>query len=104
MGTNFYWKDKESWIQKLQKSEGKYMDFFNDDSPEKHIGKRSATGQYCFKCCKTLCKEGEARVHYTESHWYDKCPKCHKIDNVKTTCSFTWTMKKHKEELLKNGY
>ena len=34
MGTNFYWKDKEVWIQKLQESEGRYMDFFDNDSKE----------------------------------------------------------------------
>lgn len=60
MGTNFYIRG-----------------YRGNDDPEFHIGKRSAAGQYCWGCKITLCKEGEARVHYT-SDWYDSCPICGK--------------------------
>ena len=46
MGTNFYY-----W--NLQQEENK------------HIGKRSAAGMYCFDCNVSLCKEGAEHVHYT---------------------------------------
>ena len=42
---------------------------------EKHIGKRSAAGPYCWDCKTTLCKEGEDKVHY-DSEWFDHCPSC----------------------------
>ena len=91
MGTNFYFLD------------------------DVHIGKRSAAGLYCFNCGVTLCKEGEAQIHYGKSDWFDACPKCgvkrieEKLENssagmelgfnkkvseikkgVATCCSFTW--------------
>ena len=43
-----------------------------------HIGKRSAAGYYCFDCHKTLCKDGDRKVHYGKSDWFDKCPICGK--------------------------
>ena len=52
MGTNFY---------SLHKGE--------------HIGKRSAAGLYCWDCKITLCKDGDAGVHY-DKEWHDACPKC----------------------------
>lgn len=42
-----------------------------------HIGKRSAAGKYCWDCKTTLCKKGEAFVHYN-AEWYDSCPICGK--------------------------
>lgn len=62
MGTNFYvrgWKSANA------------MD------PKYHIGKRSAAGLYCWDCGLTLCKGGEAKVHY-DSEWYKQCPQCGK--------------------------
>ena len=47
-----------------------------DDSPEYHIGKRSAVGLYCFDCRQTLCKDGEAGIHTGKSEWHDRCPQC----------------------------
>jgi hypothetical protein len=44
----------------------------------KHIGKRSAAGYYCWECKITLCKDGEKRIHRSDSRWYKACPKCHK--------------------------
>jgi len=46
----------------------------------KHIGKRSAAGDYCWDCKRTLCKEGEKNIHEEDehSHWYEKCPVCGK--------------------------
>jgi hypothetical protein len=58
MGTNFYLRGHR-----------------HDDSPEFHIGKRSAAGLYCWDCDVTLCLEGESGVHH-RSTWYDACPSC----------------------------
>ncbi len=44
----------------------------------KHIGKRSAAGFYCWDCKVTLCAQGDSKVHYDESSWYLECPKCGK--------------------------
>ena len=41
-----------------------------------HIGKRSASGMYCWDCRLTLCKEGESGIHYGASEWFKSCPKC----------------------------
>jgi len=66
----------------------------------KHIGKRSAAGQYCWNCNVTLCKGGKENVHssggfvvtssnsifdyikHIKTLWYDKCPKCNKEEGV----------------------
>jgi len=50
----------------------------HDDSPEYHIGKRSAAGLYCWNCRITLCEQGESAIHSSESTFSDKCPKCGK--------------------------
>lgn len=61
MGTNFYFiGHRGSW------------------NPEYHIGKRSASGDYCWDCGVTLCKSGESNVHKVKSVWYEQCPKCGK--------------------------
>lgn len=52
MGTNYYFK-----------------------SDNKHIGKRSAAGLYCWTCNITLCKEGASMVHASNKE-YTKCPRC----------------------------
>lgn len=99
MGTNFYLRGHR----------------FSSD-PVYHIGKRSAAGPYCWDCKMTLCKEGESRVHYSESQWYAECPQCGKYPNenpsqssvarelgfnktipktkegVASCCSFSWAM------------
>lgn len=41
-----------------------------------HIGKRSAAGMYCWDCMKTLCIQGEAGIHLSESEWLPACPSC----------------------------
>lgn len=90
-----------------------------NDSPDTHIGKRSAAGYYCWDCDITLCQSGNGGIHYSDNNdkWYDKCPQCGKPiikedldhsspgrelgfnDNlparktgVKTCCSFSWAM------------
>ena len=54
---------------------------------DKHIGKRSAAGWYCWDCNVTLCKGGEEEIHigckkpnhiFCTCDWYDDCPVCHK--------------------------
>jgi len=62
MGTNFYIRGHR-----------------NDDSPDYHIGKRSAAGPYCWDCKLTLCKSGETAIHFEKSKWHDACPKCGKL-------------------------
>lgn len=48
----------------------------DDMDPKYHIGKRSSAGRYCWDCGATLCKDGEAAIHFGKSEWYDACPKC----------------------------
>jgi len=66
MGTNFYWA----------RGNVRYS-----TNPLIHIGKRSAAGMYCWDCGVTLCKGGNAKIHFGtlfnyDEEWYDKCPKC----------------------------
>lgn len=100
MGTNFY-----------------ILGHKDNDTPEYHIGKRSAAGLYCWNCNKTLCKDGILGIHTGKSEWYDACPDCgakpikETLENsaagielgfaknlqpfaaVTSVCSFTWAMK-----------
>ena len=76
MGTNFYWAKKPKKADSMD--------------PEWHIGKRSAAGLYCWDCKRTLCRDGEARIHYsggrgntlmangTADEWLKACPECGK--------------------------
>jgi len=50
--------------------------FYIHNSDRQHIGKRSASGLYCWDCHQTLCQDGEAGIHTGKSEWYDKCPDC----------------------------
>lgn len=57
---------------------------------DKHIGKKSAAGYYCWDCNITLCKGGNKEVHRgcgnadhghkiaCDCNWYKECPKCGK--------------------------
>lgn len=67
MGTNYYIKGYDN----PEKNER------DEDSPDWHIGKRSAAGLFCFKCDITLCKTGPEGVHYG-TPWHDACPTCGK--------------------------
>jgi len=111
MGTNYYWKDKHENCE-------------YEDDIQVHIGKRSAAGLYCWDCGTTLCKDGVRGIHYSESNWNSLCPSCCKeavkesLSNssvgielgfnknrlnrsgVSSCSSFTWTLIKHKNELL----
>lgn len=61
MGTNFYlYGHRED----------------HDNSPDVHIGKRSAAGAYCWDCCRTLCEDGEGAIHSGRSGWRTTCPEC----------------------------
>ena len=55
-----------------------------------HIGKRSAAGNYCTKCCVTLSKGNFRGIHHSFYEFYKECPICHSNDNVKYACSFRW--------------
>lgn len=43
---------------------------------DKHIGKRSAAGMYCWDCKQTLCARGEQGIHEHKSDWNDMCFSC----------------------------
>lgn len=43
----------------------------------KHIGKRSAAGLFCWDCNVTLCTNDKEGVHY-EYPFYRECPNCGK--------------------------
>ena len=73
MGTNFY----------IAQSKNEKADY----SYERHIGKRSASGFYCWDCRQTFCKDGEAQIHHSktrrslwsdarDTEWFDFCPSC----------------------------
>lgn len=77
------------------------------ESPDHHIGKSSGAGPYCFKCKKTLCKQGEFFIHHGTTEWYSECPVCgEKVPeikwdkdgnivepgNVRGAVSFSWAM------------
>ena len=108
MGTNFYWlgHDHEYDIQQ-------------------HIGKRSAAGLYCFDCGTTLNTRGTDLIHHGRGTWLKECPSCGAAESVReslsysaagvelglatregdtpkgvrTACSFTWTLLKHKRTI-----
>ena len=42
---------------------------------ERHIGKRSAAGHYCWDCGVTLCRDGNDNIH-GDGKWYENCPNC----------------------------
>ena len=104
MGTNFYAMD------------------------DTHVGKRSASGLWCYNCGVTLCEGGIGKVHSSDSKWHSECPKCGKkyldgIDldagsaavelgfadpykkkerkGVKTCSSFSWAIKPGKIKKFK---
>jgi len=100
MGTNFYWMEERS-------------DEESDIS--QHIGKRSAAGLYCYDCGTTLHRISTIDIHQSNSFndlhrdWNDECPSCHQSahskdeqTNVKSACSFTWTLMKHKWEIQRS--
>ena len=70
MGTNYYYGDK-------------------------HIGKRSAAGRYCYACKRSTCKEGDAEVHTGRATWTEDgtCFHCGKAFQVRGCCSFSWDMR-----------
>ena len=62
MDTNFYWK-----VRGKGSAANEY---------DNHIGKRSAAGNYCWTCGRTLCRQGEKAIHQGHSDWYPVCPNC----------------------------
>ena len=101
MGTNFYWNVMAPWAEvTLPTGVVKRVGGFDTDDPDVHIGKRSGAGAYCFDCKVTLCKDGESRIHYSDSGFYDECPKCDAPNTVRSgrpdgnpvsyACSFSW--------------
>ena len=97
MGTNFY--------------------FVSENGLERHIGKRSAAGMFCWDCGLSLCAAGHAEIHHSEARWLKECPVCGKatkqeeLENstagrelgfnheypkrkkgIASCCSFTWAI------------
>ena len=99
MGTNYYFKQNPSTGEPWDES-------IDEDSPLRHIGKRSAAGSYCYKCGTTLCIGGTHAVHMQGSRdpitalftgFHDVCPIC---GHEGVPCSsFTITLTKHKAKL-----
>lgn len=74
----------------------------------KHIGKRSGSGLYCFKCGISLINYaydirnnkylyGRDAIHVGNANWNEQCPICGDSLNsentqISTSCSFTWAM------------
>lgn len=78
MSTNFYWK-QTGGATIAAYADGTQIPVSVDGmDPRIHIGKRSAAGLYCWDCGVSLCKGGEAGIHYSKHDWYDACPKCGK--------------------------
>ena len=121
MGTNFYWSDKyKAWNE-----DSEALDYWDNNSNiQVHIGKRSAAGAYCYDCGTTLCKGGTRDIHFSDrAEWFTACPGCGKErqkedwstsavgvelgfadrlpeqTGVRSCCSFTWTLLKHKTAL-----
>ncbi len=68
--------------------------FYTDNGT--HVGKRSASGKYCYRCKASLCLSGEQAVHQGRfGDWPEDglCARCHKSDQVRGSCSFTWAMR-----------
>jgi hypothetical protein len=93
-----------------------YVAGHRGDDPHFHVGKRSAAGWYCWDCRRTLCIEGEAKIHFG-GRLAGSCPSCGKepekesletsaagrelgfnksepgkLVGVRSACSFTWAM------------
>lgn len=89
MGTNFFFCEKETGREVI------------------HIGKRSASGFFCWDCGISLCAAGHAEVHEGNTRWLNECPICGKDttpetleestapkrkDGVRSCSSFTWAI------------
>jgi len=119
MGTNFYLTCEPMGTI------GGDFDETDHDSPQCHIGRRSAAGRYCWDCGISLVTRHTSEVHSArERVVLDECPNCCKgakgtesipasgavelgfaksADNprsgVGSCASFTWTMLRHKVRL-----
>lgn len=113
MSTNYYWKELPEWFK--ENAEHPTM---NNDNIFIHIGKRSASGGYCYTCGATRHRYGTDEVHgkynanpryifgkeqninawekECEEYYHKKCPCCGK-EFTKSTTSFRWTLMIHKK-------
>ena len=111
MGINFYWKKVQPWFLEHAKNPNVSED--DDENILLHIGKRSGAGLYCQTCGCTNLREGTREVHKDipfnlsekeqERLFFKECPCCgtpFERENATSTCSFTWTLKKHKSLVL----
>lgn len=80
MGTNFYWRTGfVTHTENVVLPTGEPYELrieVDDMDPKIHLGKRSASGPYCFDCQITLCRDGEKGIHLGKSKWHERCPKC----------------------------
>ena len=103
MSTNFYLNTGIIPLTNIQVVKGGlgelvYLD--NGFSIDTHIGKRLASGAYCWACRKTLCVDGEKAIHRGKATWSNKCPDCGALFSdrrdanhaVSYSCSFSWTI------------
>jgi len=75
MGTNFYWHVQRPQFPSFVLPTGETADVTVSVSGPTHIGKRSAAGLYCWDCRVTLCRGGEACIHWGDG-FYGACPGC----------------------------
>lgn len=71
MGCNYYWIEDEK------------------EQAERHIGKSSFAGTYCYECGVYLLKSGTTHAHKGDEEWWVKCPECNREVNSYAS-SFTW--------------
>lgn len=64
--------------------------FDYDDTPGRHLAKRSMSGPYCYTCKETLCADGENAIHDGKSKWNEVCTKCG--EKGKPSCSISWAI------------
>lgn len=114
MGTNYY----TTYPQRFRKSDDNFEEAsdiellariltpagladcnWNDRSlHNRHVGKLSGAGNYCFKCKISLHKGGEKDVHSGSSAgWWTRCPICMSANEgnfgpVKFAFSWTWAL------------
>ncbi len=93
MGTNFYFRfklpDGFASVQAVELPGGgtaraRRQWSWDGDSPDRHIGKRSAAGPFCWDCRVTLTEGGNDFIHKSHSRVLEACPRCGKKPAPKT--------------------
>ena len=113
MSTNYYWKELPEWFKENAEHPTTDREYIFI-----HIGKRSASGGYCYTCGATSHKYGTNEVHgkhnanpshifgknqdldawnqECDTYYHKKCPCCGK-EFTEASTSFRWTLMIHKK-------